>query len=209
MHQRIRNDECLICENSLLKGIDLYSFIIDARLCYKCHSQLKSRLTITKFDNYPLVSFYKYNDEVSSLLIRYKDLFDVVLAPVFLERYMWLFNLVYKDYKIIPIPSSDKLIKKRGFSHLSLMLQDSKLEIVDCLEKSDQVQRFSKSRENVKFTLKFIPKDLKKIIIFDDVITSGSSMRAAINLLAPYCTSISLISITTNIKKENNNARKS
>lgn len=209
MYQGIRNDECLVCEGSLLKGVDLYSLIIDDRLCFTCRSKLNGKPAYTRFENYRLLSFYDYCDDVSNLLIRYKDLFDVVLAPVFLIRYMWLINLFFKNYKVVLIPSSKSLEKKRGFSHLSLMLENCKLEVVDCLKKEDRVQRFSKHRKNVDFSFKFIPKNLDKIIIFDDVITSGSSMRAAIDLLAPHCNSIILISVVANIKKETNYARKS
>ena len=81
--------------------------------------------------------------------------------------------------------------------------------VIDCLKKQDKIQRFAKDRQKVKFEFLFKPDNLKKIIIFDDVITSGSSMKAAIDILAPICSKIVLISITTNIKKEKNNARKS
>lgn len=209
MYQGIRNDECLICEKSLLLGLTLYSLLMDDPMCFSCRQKLEEKLMYKRFASYPLISFYKYNDEMSSLLIRYKDFHDIVLAPVFLKRWMWLINIMYKDYKIILIPSSERLLKKRGFSHLNLMLQDCKLEVIDCLTKGDEVQRFAKDRHNVRFEFLFQPDNLEKIIIFDDVITSGSSMRAAIDLLAPICSKITLISITTNIKEEKNNARKS
>lgn len=209
MYQRTRIDECLICEKSLIYGLDLLNLIMDDLICFKCRQKLEEKIKFNKFESYRLVSFYNYSDEMSSLLIRYKDLLDVVLAPVFLRRWMWLINILFKDYKIILIPSSPSLLKKRGFSHLNLMLQDCKLEVVDCLSKQDKVQRFAKDRNDVKFEFLFKPDNLDKVIIFDDVITSGSSMRAAIDLLAPLCSKIILISITTNFKKEKNNARKS
>ena len=160
MYQGIRNDECLICEESLIFGLDLYSLLVDDLICFKCRQKLQEKIVFDEFEAYPLISFYKYNDEVSSLLIRYKDLLDIVLAPIFLRRWMWLINILYKDYKIILIPSSPSLLKKRGFSHLNLMLQDCNLEVIDCLKKQDKIQRFAKDRQKVKFEFLFKPDNL-------------------------------------------------
>ena len=200
MYSGIRNDECLICEGSLLKGLDLYHLLIDDVICFKCRSLFNTKLKVSKFEGYRLISFYEYNDEISRLLIRYKDLLDKPLSTVFLKEYMWLINILFKDYKLVLIPSSQTLLKRRGFNHLEPILDDCKLEIVNCLTKADSVQRFSKSHRVVDFSFEYIPDDLDKIIIFDDVMTSGNSMKAAIKLLAPITNKIVLISITTNLK---------
>lgn len=213
MHRRIRNDECLICEGSLLKGLDLYRFVIDDCICYNCRKNLKAKFVFTKFDNYPLISFFEYSEEISQLLIKYKDFFDKSLADIFLKEYMWLINILFKDFQIIIIPSSKSLEKKRGFNHLEKILDQCKLEVVNCLVKTDQIQRFNKARHTVFFSFKYAVSKFDKIIIFDDVITSGSSMREAIRLLAPISNKIVLISITTNknilLKKGDLHARKS
>lgn len=202
MYSRIRNDECLICEDSLLKGIDLYHLLVDDILCYNCRKKLNTKLIITKFLGYRLISFYKYNQDVSRLIIRYKDLLDKPLANVFLKEWMWLINLLFKDYKLVLVPSSQALLNRRGFNHLEAILENCKLEIIDCLKKEDSIQRFSKTERKLKFKFKYIPHNLDKIIIFDDVVTSGNSLLAAIQLLAPISNKIILITIATNIKKK-------
>lgn len=201
MYQGIRNDECLMCEGSLLKGLDLYHLLIDDCICYKCRKPFTTKLSLTSFHGYKLISFYEYNDEISQALIRYKDLLDKPLAPIFLKEYLWLINILFKDYKLVLIPSSKSLQERRGFNHLGTILINCRLDIIDCLKKSDSVQRFSHNRKSVSFDFKYEIEYLDKVIIFDDVITSGSSMLEAIRLIAPICNKIVLMSITTNNKQ--------
>lgn len=200
MYSGIRNDECLICNDSLFKGADLYSLIIDDQICFMCRDKLLNKLKIGYFENYRLFSFYTYNEDFSKLLIRYKDLLDKPLAPVFLAKWLWLINSFFKGYKIVLIPSSKKLIEHRGFNHLQLMLNGVKLPILDILEKTNSIQRFEKNRDKLAFKLKDDSVKLDKVVIFDDVITSGSSIRAAIKILAPIANKIVIVSIATNIK---------
>ncbi len=200
MYCGIRNDECLICSDSLLKGIDLYRLLIDDKICFICRNQLSEKLRIHYFEEYRLFSFYNYDEEFSKILIRYKDLLDKPLAPIFLLKWMWLINYFFKGYEIILIPSSTTLLKRRGFNHLQLMLKGCKLPISDVLEKTDSIQRFKKNRDNQVFNLKVSNLKLDKVIIFDDVITSGSSIRAALNIIKPIANKIIIISIANNIK---------
>lgn len=200
MYPRIRNDECLICEGSLLSGIDLYRLLIEDVICFKCRKPLENKISIKKFMDYRLISFYKYNHNLMQLLVRYKDLLDVSLADVFLRPYISIINIVFKDYDIVLIPSSKTLKLRRGFNHLNLHLNKCKLNIIDCLKKEDDIQRFKQKRQDTKLSFKYVPTNLDKVIIFDDVITSGSSMQAAIKLLQPISNKIILITITTNLK---------
>lgn len=213
MYQGIRNDECLICESSLLLGLDLYHLLIDDVICYQCRNKLNGQLKYSKFNGYTLFSFYEYSSEISRLLIRYKDLLDKPLAEIFLKEYMWLINHFFKKYQVVIIPSSKTLLERRSFNHLELILANCNLKIVDCLKKADSIQRFSKDNRQVSFEFKYQPKSLDKIIIFDDVMTSGNSMLEAIRLLEPLAKKIILISITTNknliLEKGENYARKS
>ena len=74
------------------------------------------------------------------------------------------------------------------------------MPILDILEKTNSIQRFEKNRDKLAFKLKDDSVKLDKVVIFDDVITSGSSIRAAIKILAPIANKIVIVSIATNIK---------
>lgn len=197
MYKDTFNDECLICENSLFKGLDVYRLLIEDSLCYKCRENLKLKIRFTKFENTPLCTLYDYTQETSSLLIRYKDYLDTPLAPIFLNHVSWIINRMFKGYTVVLVPSSQTMIERRKFNHLEMMLSRVNLEIVDPLIKDDHIQRFSDSRI-VSFSLK---KEVHfdKVLIFDDVITSGSSMKAALNLIKPISNKVVLLSVLRNM----------
>lgn len=202
MCKEFNNDECLICYKSLLIGINVYRLLYDDVICYTCRKSLNNKLNRTKYKGYDLYYFYKYNEEVRNMLLRFKDFFDISLGVVFLKPYNFFINTYFKDYQIVLIPSSETLIKRRNFNHLKLMLKFCKLETFDILIKSDNIQRFSKNRNLLSFRLKDNTYKFDKVIIFDDVISSGYSFDKVINLIKPLSNKIVLISVINNLSKE-------
>lgn len=191
-------DECLLCGNSILKGISFLSLLRGDNLCYLCRKELVARPRKSNYNGYPLYTLYEY-DNVSNLLIRYKDYLDIPLATIFVKPYINLINILFKGYTIVLIPSSESMETRRGFNHLKNMLVGCKLSIVDCLKKEDHIQRFSKDR-NLQFEFKE-DVSLSKVIIFDDVITSGNSMQAALDLIDPIASKVILFSVINNYKR--------
>lgn len=202
MFDDTRNDECLICYASLLKGINLWRLLYADCLCYQCRKLLENKLRRTVYNGYDLYYFYEYNLQVKKLLLQFKDYFDTALAPLFLAPYNLFLNEFFKDYAIVLIPSSPTLIKRRGFNHLTLMLDKCQLAIYDILIKSDSIQRFSTDRSLVTFSFKHKPQKFKKVIIFDDVISSGYSFNKVIELIKPYADKIVLVSVINNLSDE-------
>ena len=199
MYQNTTHDECLICYKSLLTGVDLFKILIQDSLCYSCRMNLEFRYRKELFEGHTLFTFYDYTQDVSSLLIRYKDYHDRYLGTVFLKPIYPFLNIFFKDYVIILVPSSDQMIARRGFNHLEGMLADVKLKQYDILSKGNEVQRFNKQRiisfKNLDESLHF-----DKVIIFDDVTTSGNSLKAAIDALDNRANKIVLISVISNMK---------
>lgn len=182
MYKIVEYDECLICYQSLLKAMSLMSLLTNDQICYQCRQKLKLKLRVRKFEGHWLVTLYDYH-QASDLLIRYKDYLDTALSPIFLSPFIWLINIVFKGYSFVLVPSSASMLKRRNFNHLDLLLKKVRLSKFDCLAKEDSLQRFSKDRIT-KFSFKEAVI-LDKVVIFDDVITSGNSIRAALSLLEP------------------------
>ena len=90
------------------------------------------------------------------------------------------------------MPSAQQKISERGFSHLHEMLKGMNIECCDCLVKSEDYKQSlhrGKSRGQIKNVMKLksaaeIPT--KKLVLFDDVCTSGSTLLAAYDLLHEY-----------------------
>ena len=99
---------------------------------------------------------------------------------------------MYNDYVIVPIPSHINSDKERGFNHVEEVFAELKLPIYPCLKKKYNFKQSDLSkREREKIINKlFIEKGElvknKKVLLVDDVITTGSSLKAGINLLKKY-----------------------
>lgn len=91
------------------------------------------------------------------------------------------------------------MIERRGFNHLEGILEDVKLTQYNTLSKDNDVQRFNKLRvvsfNNLDESLQF-----DKVIIFDDVTTSGNSLKAAREAISSRANKIVFISVVHNIK---------
>jgi len=136
-----------------------------------------------------IMSMAKYGGVISNLLLQYKENLDYELHPVFLSYYAFLFKILFPNYYIVLVPSSLSKMKKRGFNHLYEIFKHTGLPILDVLTKDESKEQKKKNalerRESVNlFHIKpNNPISGKKILLCDDVITSGSSIRACLSLL--------------------------
>ena len=98
----------------------------------------------------------------------------------------------YFGYYIVCIPSSLEDDKKRGFNHVEEIFKLLNLNHINVLRKKfafKQSDLPKKEREKIIDKLEVIDgfkiKD-KKILLVDDVLTTGSSIKSAIRLITKY-----------------------
>ena len=120
----------------------------------------------------------------------------------------------YSTYKIIPIPSYAEDDKVRGFNHVVEMFKKLGLEPLPIIEKTahfKQAENKAKKRSEINKYLvikKLIDLSNIKVLIVDDIYTTGSTMRAAINLvekLNPKQIRVLVFAKTRAIGNENTN----
>ena len=98
-------------------------------------------------------------------------------------------RLKYVGYTIIPIPSYIKDDEVRGFNHVEEIFGQTKLEMLKVIEKTDhfkQADHNKEQRAEISKHLRIIgDTDLskKKVLIVDDVYSTGSTMKATIKLV--------------------------
>ena len=131
---------------------------------------------------------YDYDDEVQNKLYQFKGCFDYELAGIFLDYFRPYFFLKYFGYYMVPAPSSKEADKERGFNHVVEMFKPLKLKTINCIEKTEDTKQLSlkaSERAKVKNRLEISDVDLKgkKILIVDDVYTTGSTVKAMIDLV--------------------------
>ncbi|MDY3234986.1 MAG: hypothetical protein SOW94_10610, partial [Erysipelotrichaceae bacterium] len=110
------------------------------------------------------------------------------LKPVFLYPYRKYLKKKYRGYTILCMPSTMEKMEQRGFSHLPGMLEDAGLPILEPFLKCRPIDQKKKTRTerlalSHAIVLKPGMKLPEKLLLADDVLTTGSTMRGALSCL--------------------------
>lgn len=180
---------CLIC----FKKVNITDFcrLFNGKIpiCQACQTEMEPKFIKFRVDNHKAISLYDYNPFIRKLIYQYKGCYDYELHQVFLDRYAKEIKLRYFDRVIIPIPSYQNEDEQRGFNHVVETFKSIGLNMLNILEKTEKhkqaISSFKQRKEVYKYLeLKSYP-DLskKKVLIVDDVYTTGSTMKSAIHLI--------------------------
>ncbi len=190
MHREYSRRQCLICHQDLYLKRDFFHLCHNPPICMYCCRQLIVRNFYFMIKGYQGIVVYSYNDFFAKLLFQYKGLYDEALYSIFLFMYISKIKSKYKDYIVVVLPSSYDDNHKRGFIPNVKIFEHTNLELFTGLyKKNNYKQTNQKNRERVREVIKL--KDghkltHKKVLLFDDVITSGNTLYAAITLIEQY-----------------------
>ncbi len=158
-------------------------------ICHDCLSQLKNELSFRKVEGINVYFLCFYDGIMKQWLMNYKEAGDSELAPVFFSLYLPLIHLFFPFSLFVPCPSSQERISKRGFDHLPMILEASHLPYRAVLKKGDKEEQKEK-KGSERFAKKGIGvkeegKELigKRIVLFDDVLTTGSTFLQSASAL--------------------------
>ena len=198
-------NECLICFESLHQGMELKDFFYyNDIICSRCRGLIPFQRRKVELRELEVESGYFYEGEIRNLLLQYKELYDEALAPIFLYPIVQELKKKYRDYVMVPIPSTNTKREERGFRHVEKVFSALQLPLYDELEKVEEVQQKTRSyheRFKVRFSLKNVHSlSGKKILLVDDIITTGNSMHESARLIKPYAEGIKAFSICTHKK---------
>lgn len=169
------------------------------QLCFGCQSKIQPRPIRFNIDDVDVLSFVKYDANISQLLILYKEHKDEALAPVFFTPFSKKINKEYKAYIAIPLPSSKEKVEQRGFHHLHRMIESLNLDVKDVFMKRLDIKQAKMSKQqrgNIDqiFDIRIDDNTFwENVVLIDDVCTTGASLQAAIRLLRPYCKNLRAI----------------
>lgn len=177
-------------------------------LCEECFSKFEPQFIHFDMNGVKGLSIYKYDECLKELIYKYKGCYDIELKSVFLSRYILYLKTIYLGYKIIPMPSYYLDDEQRGFNHVLEIAKLLNLPICRCIEKTEKIKQADlnyKERKQIGNVLKINNLESikgSKILLFDDICTTGSTLRAAIQLVRQgKPKKIKILTIAKNIKK--------
>lgn len=135
------------------------------------------------------LTLYEYDENMKELIYKFKGCYDYVLGELFLAPYQRYYHMKFKDYSVVCAPSyfSDNLL--RGFNHVEAIFKSLKLPMIQCFVKVANIKQssqISSRRKNIKNIIKLSnTKSVKnkKILLVDDIYTTGATMKRMISLL--------------------------
>lgn len=136
------------------------------------------------------VALFKYCEEAQEYMKQFKYQGDVVLAKVFAEKLAEQLKKYEKTHVIVPIPSSLKSKKERGFNQVEVLLEEAGVDY-ECLlahvgQDKKQVQKNKEERIKTEQPFRLREGAVivdRQIILVDDVYTTGRTMLHAQRLL--------------------------
>lgn len=188
---------CKVCFREI-KNYNFHSLFNNVCVCNSCLKECKPSFIKSEIDGIKCLSIYEYNEYMKSKFYLYKMLNDYELRKLFISPYLFELKNIYRGYKIIPIPSYYLRDNERGYNHVIEIFKDLGFAIENILVKTKDVEQKNLSfqeRQKINDILDIKECDLtnKKILIVDDVITTGSTMKAAVKLIKnrhPKCIKI-------------------
>ena len=208
-NQKVKQDECLICFQPLLKDVSILHMITNIPICNQCIAQFEIIHWDIDFYHHPLHILYNYNDFFKSLLFQYKGQYDYALKDTFLCLFQDELKKKYKDHIIVVAPSSLEDNLKRGFAPIESIAKTIFNHVFVGLYKKEKYKQSDLRYEERKMVMDKIGirngevLKGKKVLIIDDVLTSGSTLLTCLSLVSMQNPkSIELLVLSTKKKKE-------
>lgn len=189
----MQTNHCIVCFK-LIKSNNLHLvFNNQPKVCSRCLKSFDPQFIKYHIDDVKALAIYPYNEKIKEELFLFKGCKDYVLKDAFLDPFKFEIKVKFKGFYIVPIPSYGEHDLKRGFNHVEEIFKTLNLKMLKVLEKTSDVKQANKSskeRLEIGKSLKFIGKETdirdRKILIVDDVCTTGSSLKAIVKIIKNY-----------------------
>lgn len=164
----------------------------EACLCGECQRQLKLLNVMASLEGVKLHILYEYNEFLENMLFQFKEGRDLALAEVFFQPFLAKLSDRFRHWTLVLLPSGKEKSLERGFLPLREMLKNCPLPQIEPFYKEKDHKQSLQSFENRKAISQVIKRKPnewlpdKKLLLIDDVCTSGSTLLWAYHLLQEH-----------------------
>lgn len=157
-------------------------------MCFCCRNSLVTVNQTIYLHGLKIKGFVEYNDFFQKMIIQYKECFDEILAPVFLYPYLLDIKRRYRHALFVPAPSHPAKQKERGFATVQQIFSQTQIEMQECFIKTKNIKQQAQSSQErhliqAALQLKHKPDSKRRIVLIDDVCTTGSTLLAMHQML--------------------------
>lgn len=194
---------CLMCGKEKGEGSLRDILFSDDPLCSACRRDWQRKKIRYRISGIPAEAFYVYNQAFSSALIQFKECGDEALKDIFLYEVRHEIRMKYRGYTFLRMPSAESRTAQRGFDHLEEMLESLHVRTDAPFRKiRDITQKSSGKRQRNRMERDIAAKEGyrwdRKIVLFDDVVTTGATMRGALSCIDDPKVKIRIVSAAAN-----------
>ena len=160
-------------------------------LCKKCSWEWSGRPIKNQINKIPLISASYYSHSISKIILRAKEDNDRRARLLIANS---IAQFISAPMTIVPIPSRKAALRRRGFDHSYLLAKEiARLSSGSAL-RILKVNRTIRDQTSVShearfanlagaYSAKFGNRLTSPVVLIDDLVTTGSSMREAIRAL--------------------------
>lgn len=194
-----KNDNwlCDKCENKVKKEFLGEIGVITWKKYYK--KRIISKEEKEQTIRYKILYLYKYNGVIRKLILKYKFNHDSYIYHFFSNTILYnekIRNKLQKYDCIIPVPMTENKRRKRGYNQTELIANEISKEL-GILNESKNVLKIKKTKvqskltaierkENIKNAFFVNNKEYiksKKVIVLDDIFTTGETIKEMVRTL--------------------------
>ena len=177
-------------------------------MCYNCHKNLKDNGKLKKFND--IYYLWNYDKKLRKIIEEYKFKNKLFMGELLFDLIGVELDELIKKEKIdgiIPIPISHKRLMERGFNQVEELLKFGGYSYIKSSRVKEtkhmyELLNLEARRKNIESAFKIEKlKGLKKVLIIDDIITTGSTMKEFITEIKNNNDTIQIVVFTLALSK--------